>query len=107
MSGFWQFVFAIAAIVLLGWLNGRIQARRSGSGSLIRGAWQIKRQPGMEATDVEGFNDALNRNAAWGEVPQELQGLGRRYGAAVASVKDDETYAARYHGAFGKTEIDK
>jgi hypothetical protein len=94
----------VVALVLLVWLNLWWQSKRSGRGSQRAGHYRMTPQLGQEATDLETFNAVMSRNAPLGEVPQELQGLGRRHRAAVAPVKDDETYAARYHGAFGKTE---
>lgn len=94
----------VVALVVLVWLNIWWQQKRSGRGSQRSGGYRMRPQLGQEATDLDGFNAAMNRNAPLGETPQELQGMGRRYGHPVPPLKDDETYAARYHGAFGKTE---
>jgi hypothetical protein len=93
----------VLAIVL--WLvNLRATAKRAGERAEEIGGYRMPRQPGQEATDIEGFNAAMSRNAPIGAVPQEVQGMGREASTYVAPVRDDETYAGRYHAAFGKSE---
>lgn len=65
-----------------------------------------RKVPGMEATEVEGFDLAMRRNAPLGKMaPQPLDwrnsgGDGLQH--AVEPVADDEDYAARWHNAFGR-----
>jgi hypothetical protein len=98
------FIGVVALCGVLGllflWLSGRL----FGQSSQRSGEYQMPRELGMEATDMDAFNTAMSRNAPLGEVPQELQVLGRKYSTHVAKIEDDETYAARYHAAFGKSE---
>ncbi len=94
-----------APLALLLWVaNRRATAGRAGERSAETGGYRVSRGLGMEATDTDGFNAAMSRNAPICGVPQELQGLGRDIRTCVAAVKDDETYASRYHAAFGKSE---
>lgn len=94
----------VTALVVLLLLSARFESRRSGRGPQHAGGWRMQARLGQEATDLEAFNAAMTRNAPLGETPQELQGLGRGYGTPVTPLKDDETYARRYHAAHGKTE---
>lgn len=103
-GGLLLFLGLAGAAFALWVLNLRATARRTGERSEEIGGYRMQAGPGMEATDIEAFNAAMSRNAPLGEVPQELQGLGREISTHVAPVKDDETYARRFHGAFGKTE---
>ncbi|MFE3838138.1 hypothetical protein [Pseudogemmobacter sonorensis] len=88
----------------LAWLNHRMAERRTGRGSALSGRYGMRRELGMEATDLDGFNTAMSRNAPIGETPQELRGLGRSLTAHPLPLEDDETYAGRYHDAFGRKE---
>ena len=104
MEGF-SALFGIALVLAgLWWLERRLAAHRMGAGSEQIGGYRMKRELGQEATDMDAVNAALSRNAPFGTVPQELQGLGRGASTYVAPLKDDETYAKRFHAAFGTTE---
>ncbi|WP_112309252.1 hypothetical protein [Pseudogemmobacter bohemicus] len=98
----WPILFGLVALIgFMASLNHRLAARRMGRDELLSGRYGIRREPGMEASDLDGFILAMSRNAPRGEVPQELQGPGCGIFASVLAPKDDETYARRYHDAFG------
>ena len=65
---------------------------------------QSQSELGMEATDIASFNDAMRRNVPTNWGPKNHQGQGYVAPPPPIPMKDDETYAARYHDAFGKPE---
>ena len=61
---------------------------------------------GTEATDTAAFDAAIRRNGPLGKMPQHPFNWRNSGGAGlmheVAPLPEDESYAARFHTAFGK-----
>jgi hypothetical protein len=99
------FLVVLVGIVVLIWLG-----QRFGRGtSRPLAARFVATRPnaraiGTEAIDIDAFTGDMKRNAALGERPVtdtwDRDGLQTH----VAPVKDDATYAARFHAAHGRKD---
>ena len=92
----------IVVLIWLGQVFGRGKSRPLAA--RFAAARPNARAIGTEAIDIDAFKGDMKRNAALGERPVteiwDRDGLQTH----VAPVKDDETYAARFHAAHGRKD---
>jgi hypothetical protein len=98
------FLGLVAVAFVLWVLDLRAKSGPGRKGPQRHGDRRTQGDLGMEATNLASFNEAMRRNVPTNWGPKNLQGQGYVAPPPPIPMKDDETYAARYHDAFGKPE---